>query len=309
MGTDFGKVESIDPYVRMMRIKRASSLIGKWRDIDNVFTYIASGCGDFVIDGVRYALHTGSAIIIPPYKTHVIISQGDEPLVQYIIHFDFFETVERCGLIHKDVLEEKEICVSKKEQLLDQKVRIVEIPEVERNMIMRNYLCMWQEFKDDKPGRSALLKASCKIILILTLRCMNLTEDLKGETKSWVHIENAIHYINRCASSSGYDNESIARAIGVTPNYLTRVFQQYLGMSLHRYTLNYRLEKAQQCLLSGKMNVTETAEKTGFSSIHVFSKAFRNSIGLSPTEFLDQTVNREQLIEDTIENIEKEIIL
>ena len=300
----------INPYVRMMRLKRAMSLTGKWRDIDNVFTYIASGDGDFLVDGNRYSLHMGNAILIPPYKTHVIISQGETPLVQYIIHFDFFESEERKNLIHQDVLKEKDdrIMIPDCEELLEQNVVIVEIPEAERNEMMRKYLEMFREFQDNKPGRELLLKSNCIGLLIKSLRCGNLAGEQQMEhntkkTKSWVLIEKAINYIDHCKPDGMLDNDSIANAIGVTPNYLTTVFQEYLGMSLHKYIINYKLERAQQLLLSGGVNVTEAAEKTGFSSIHVFSKTFKSTLGISPSEFLDQTVSREQLQEKMTGNI------
>ncbi len=288
------------PYVRMMRIKKASSMTGKWRDIDNVFTYIASGSGDFIIDGIRYTLHTGNAIIIPPYKTHLIVSQGTDVLVQYIMHFDFFETPERVALASRDVLDisDQSIEISPKEQLLDQKVLIAEIPESERNDICRRYLSMEREFHEKRPGKGTMLKADCLALLVSTFRCELRSEERQADrdakrTKSWIHIENAIAYISKQNMNDELDNDSIADAIGVSPNYLTKVFQQYLGMSLHRYIQNLRIERAQQVLLSGKMNVTEAAQYTGFSSVHVFSKTFKKIIGLSPTEFMDQTVNRE----------------
>jgi hypothetical protein len=109
---DISRFETISPYVRMMRLKKEASLSGKWRDIDNVFTYIAAGSADFILDGIRYQLDTGDAIIIPPYMTHMIISNGSEPLIQYIMHFDFFESAERRKLIHKDVLEDADLAAS-----------------------------------------------------------------------------------------------------------------------------------------------------------------------------------------------------
>ncbi|MDE7251245.1 MAG: hypothetical protein K2N82_15485, partial [Lachnospiraceae bacterium] len=44
---DFSLVDKINPYVRMMRLKRSAAMSGKWKDIDNVFTYVAAGFGDF----------------------------------------------------------------------------------------------------------------------------------------------------------------------------------------------------------------------------------------------------------------------
>ena len=86
---DFSLVDKINPYVRMMRLKRSAAMSGKWKDIDNVFTYVAAGSADFIVEGVKYSLKSGDLIIIPPYKTHVVISQGKDSLVQYIMHFDY----------------------------------------------------------------------------------------------------------------------------------------------------------------------------------------------------------------------------
>ena len=68
----------------------------------------------------------------------------------------------------------------------------------------------------------------------------------------------------------------------------------YLRISLHKYIMNVRIEHAQQLLLSGKVNVTEAADMTGFSSIHVFSKTFKNIMGISPSQFMNETVTRKK---------------
>lgn len=39
---EFSLENTINPYVRMMRLKRSTTMSGKWKDIDNVFTYIAA---------------------------------------------------------------------------------------------------------------------------------------------------------------------------------------------------------------------------------------------------------------------------
>ncbi len=304
---DMSEFEQIDPYVRMMRLKREASLSGKWRDIDHVFTYIASGTADFILNGKHYPLHAGNAIIIPPYMTHVIVASGPEHLVQYIIHFDLFATEERKKLVHKDVLEEadRNLVLDEREAVLGNRVLISDIPESKRNRMMTCYLNMMREFNEDRPGRSLVLRSGCLEILVLTLRnCVDVGEAENPEekkTKAWMHIENAVNYIQRSDLTERLDNGSIAAGIGVSPNYLTKVFQTHLGLSLHKYVLNVRMEKAQKLLLSGKVNITEAANMTGFSSIHVFSKTFKNIIGISPSQFLDEVVNRERFADSVAE--------
>ena len=295
---DISGFEQISPYVRMVRLKKEASMSGKWKDIDNVFTYIASGSADFILDGFRYSLQAGNAIIIPPFMTHVIISKGTEALIQYIVHFDFYESEERRCLIHKDVLDEdeKHLTVSGQEKLLNNQAVIAAIPEMDRNPLMYTYLNMLEEFSGNRLGRNLMLKAGCTELIVATLRnCVDINEEQNNsrrKTKSWVHIENAMDYILGCDLREDLSNDSIALAIGVSTNYLTSIFQTYLGISLHKYVTNVRIERAQQMLLSGRVNVTETANRTGFSSIHVFSKTFKSIMGISPSQFLDEIVTK-----------------
>lgn len=296
---DFSLIETIDPYVRMMRLKKASMMSGKWKDIDHVFTYIASGSADFIVEGSKYILSAGSVIIIPPYMTHIILSHGKEPLVQYIMHFDFYEEPERRTLIHKDILEEEyQVPISEKEREICPDVLIADIPEAERSDVVRRYLGLLREFQEKRKGRELLIKADCLGLLVSSLRNVrNLQEatdgDKKSKTKAWVHIEQAVEFINKSDLTEGPDNDSIARAAGVSPNYLTKVFQEYIGVSLHKYVMNLKVEKARQLLLSGKVNITEAARMTGFSSIHVFSKTFKSIMGISPSEFINQSAQVE----------------
>lgn len=304
------EADKFDPYVRMMRTKRSSMMSGKWRDIDYVFTYVASGSAEFIVEGVKYQLSAGDAIIIPPYRTHIIISQGKEPLVQYIMHFDFFEEEERIMLQHKDVLEDEEYqpMVSDRERNICQEVLVAELPDAERNDIVRRYLNLIREFKENRPGRGMMLKADSMALLITIFRNSKKMDEGEvdrraAKNRAWVHIEKAVEYINRTGVKDEPDNEKVAKAIGVTPNYLIRVFKECLGISLHKYVMNLKVEKAQQILLTSQVNVTEAARLAGFSSIHVFSKTFKSYMGISPSEFMEQNVNRENIEERNEENV------
>lgn len=310
---DLSLVDTINPYVRMMKLKRFATMSGKWKDIDNVFTYVAAGSADFIVEGVKYTLKPGDVIIIPPYKTHVVISQGKDSLVQYIMHFDYYEEKARTKLIHKDILEDENYSgnLSEREKTISQDVLIAEIPEAERNNLVRRYSSLFREFKDNRQGRELMIRAECIGLLVSAFRNIRekgpeKAEDNELRTKSWLLIERAVDYINKQGVVNAPDNRAIAHAAGVTPNYLTKIFQDYLGISLHKYVMNLKVEKAQQLLLSGKVNVTEAAHLAGFSSIHVLSKTFKNYLGISPSEFLDQSVNREGLMDNIYQEPEYE---
>jgi AraC family transcriptional regulator len=76
----------------------------------------------------------------------------------------------------------------------------------------------------------------------------------------------------------------IAGSVGVSPVYLTQVFQQVEGIPLYRYQLQLRLARAVD-LLGGHSNLTYLALDLGFSSYSHFSSAFKKAYGLTPLEF------------------------
>jgi AraC-like DNA-binding protein len=77
---------------------------------------------------------------------------------------------------------------------------------------------------------------------------------------------------------------NIAAEVGVSPVYLTQVFQQVEAVPLYRYQLRLRLARA-LALLGECDDLTTLALQLGFSSHSHFSAAFRQAYGRTPAEF------------------------
>jgi AraC-like DNA-binding protein len=76
----------------------------------------------------------------------------------------------------------------------------------------------------------------------------------------------------------------IAVEVGVSPVYLTQVFQQVEGVPLYRYQLRLRLARALD-LLGRYEDLTRLALDLGFSSHSHFSAAFKQAFDRTPAEF------------------------
>jgi AraC-like DNA-binding protein len=76
----------------------------------------------------------------------------------------------------------------------------------------------------------------------------------------------------------------IATEVGVSPVYLTQVFQQVEAVPLYRYQLRLRLARALD-LLGQYDDLTTLSMDLGFSSHSHFSSAFRQAYGRTPAEF------------------------
>jgi len=68
-------------------------------------------------------------------------------------------------------------------------------------------------------------------------------------------------------------------------SYLTKLFRRHTGMSVMEYYLNLKISESQKLISERELSFTEVAEKLKFSSIHYFSRIFKNKIGMTPSEY------------------------
>ena len=70
----------------------------------------------------------------------------------------------------------------------------------------------------------------------------------------------------------------LSRQVFVTPQYLSRLFQRFLGCSVYEYLMTCRINRAKELLLTApRMEVQEIAAQTGFSDPSHFIAMFRKT--------------------------------
>ncbi len=78
--------------------------------------------------------------------------------------------------------------------------------------------------------------------------------------------------------------EGIARALGVSPFYLSHVFSEESDFTLFHYLTTLRMEKAKELLADG-IKIAAVAREVGYEDGNYFSKVFRRCFGAAPREF------------------------
>lgn len=78
--------------------------------------------------------------------------------------------------------------------------------------------------------------------------------------------------------------EQVCRHVGLSKSVLTEIFHRQTGQSVMRRHQQLRLEAAMDCLRVGR-TVTETAALLHFSSIHTFSRMFKQLTGVPPSRY------------------------
>ena len=84
----------------------------------------------------------------------------------------------------------------------------------------------------------------------------------------------------------------LARLENYNIAYFNDWFKQQTGYTPAQYLRLYRIEKAKELLLYTNYNVLEIALQVGYNSHSAFSRAFKDSEGISPLAFREAAVGR-----------------
>ncbi|MDR2202330.1 MAG: AraC family transcriptional regulator [Clostridiales bacterium] len=98
------------------------------------------------------------------------------------------------------------------------------------------------------------------------------------------HTRNAAAFI-RANYNKNIGLTDIAAHVGMSPQYLQRIFKQTYGETVVNTLLRYRVEKARTLLTQTDLPVSAVASRVGYSKLHSFSAVFKKYHALSPSEF------------------------
>jgi len=67
-------------------------------------------------------------------------------------------------------------------------------------------------------------------------------------------------------------------------NYLSSLFSSVEGITLEQYIIRQKIERAKELLFYDDLNLSEIADRLGYSSVAHLSAQFKKVIGLTPSE-------------------------
>jgi len=76
-----------------------------------------------------------------------------------------------------------------------------------------------------------------------------------------------------------------AKAVNISPNYLSEKFKQITGMKFVEYVARTRFQRACGLLNDGDVRISEVAFAAGFQSLSQFNRVFKRFSGKSPTQY------------------------
>ncbi|HHV31293.1 MAG TPA: AraC family transcriptional regulator [Clostridiales bacterium] len=85
----------------------------------------------------------------------------------------------------------------------------------------------------------------------------------------------------------------LAGTVYVTPQYLSRLFHRFLGMSTGMFLRNFRMNKAKELLITHpELEIQQVGYRVGYPDASHFIAVFRNTIGNTPLEFRQMHISK-----------------
>ncbi|TDF95119.1 response regulator [Paenibacillus piri] len=81
----------------------------------------------------------------------------------------------------------------------------------------------------------------------------------------------------------------VAERVHLNENYISQLFKKETGITLQKFVMKIRMERALQLLLEGHYKINEIAGKIGYSNESHFCTSFKLYYGESPTQVLQKT--------------------
>lgn len=224
-------------------------------------TYVDRGQLHCVVDGNGYTLKQGQLMIFTPNQWHMQYTDLDVAARFLTIAFDLDSSLPLnfSGRVFE---------LSSDEALLLTKL----LKELEVN----------DSFSDD------FIRCNLKMLLLQLLRDSG---SRKKRLKTPLALRNENIIVSRTlqyVADHVYDRlsvEIVAKETGVSTSHLTALFHRQMGISPGEYIRRVKLEESKCLIREGKMNFSQIAAALKYSTIHHFSRQFKDNFGVSPSEY------------------------
>lgn len=165
--------------------------------------------------------------------------------------------------------------------------RILEMPQLS-NIFHIDHMSFYESmlFELVKEYRSKLVNSTdiCESILKTLLIYTFRNHIYCKPNKDKINIQLVIQFIHNNIERK-LVNKDISDAFNYHPNHLNRLFKKFTNMSLHQFVIEAKLNKAIEYIQMTDLTLSQISEKLAFSSIHHFSKQFKDKIGRPPSSF------------------------
>ena len=238
------------------------------------FITVNSGTLSITVGRDSYEISSGDCIFIPPFVPHSISSSCDSHFFIAVFSGDYVEDVAKLFKSKRADYHKFKLTENTRAYVVEHLCPVCEVADGEDREIPAPKKFMLR----------SCLYAICSEFLDGATLTKNKKEDsLILEILSYVED----HFLEDITL------KNMARSLGYSHEYVSRVFNRTLGFSFKSLVNQYRLEHAIALMRRSEDSLVSVALSSGFQSLRSFNRACRELMGVTPTEIKKMTAEVE----------------
>ena len=147
---------------------------------------------------------------------------------------------------------------------------------------------------EEAAGKYCFLK-SLELLYVMSARsCGESSNDRAEESRCMCRIVlDAKRYMEEHLSEK-ITIIQLSRILSVSPTYLKAEFRRIHGMSIHRWLMELRMQRAEELICCTDQPIYQIAQEVGYEGMSQFSAAFKKRYGVTPGQFkkMSKTITR-----------------
>lgn len=259
--TKVNNIVSVDSIATVLRVDLRHEIAGNdIHDFPEIF-YMAEGRGSTVVNGQILSLEAGQMVIYGPNSPHQNGTGGIAEIIS-------FETTQPLP----ELLFNRVITLSGEQRVMLGGIIAKAVPLFEHRIGIRGMTLK----RDADPYAVQIVKNMLELFLL----------DLLSPAKSYAkdRMSTITDYMIKNMSRV-LTLQDISSELGISIATLKRLVDKTYATSPIAYFMGLKMEEAKRLIADTPLNVTEVSEQLGFSSVHHFSRAFKQKTGITPTEY------------------------
>ena len=244
-------------------------------DSYEIFLPVA-GSFEFEVSNYLYTVGRGSVLLLPPWVTHRLVVKDGEPLAYLYVQF-----TPRIIPGEPDMLAAIEALFNRHGEG-EQSMRRLSSESFSYVYAAVKRLCISSTKDVHEQFFRILFPVLCEILAYGTPVSGKYDGFTREPSRQSTLTDQIIEYISQHYADI-QDLSFVVDVFHYSTVHVNSLFKNRLGVSLWRYVLHIRLDRACDMLVNG-IHASEVALSCGFKDYSTFYRMFKKSYGITPTE-------------------------
>lgn len=232
------------------------------------------------------ALERGRIIFHKPGEWHTIRTNGSTSTNIVIVSF----SASGEGM---SFFEDKIMAVGQAQKSLISKI-IVEFSNSFSTPLSDTYAQILSRNDSQTVGSEQLLKMYLAELLVLLMRDNDTGHHSHSKSNS---ISSTLEYIlsyMKLKIGNRITLDDLCKHTGMSKSSVSALFAAHIGKAPIEYFIHMKTELAKKYLREDNYNITQIAYMLGYSTVHYFSRQFKQITGMSPSQYINSVKTRDK---------------